>query len=151
MKKRTNEGNTLTQLILEIFQINGELLAAGNKITKPFGLTSARWQIMGAIDLAEQPLTVAQIARRMGLTRQGVQRIVNDLKQLDMVELLDNRDHKRAPLIAITSAGEIVMAKIDQAQINWVNQLSCNLNEQTIHQALNLLEKVRGRLEQNNE
>ena len=151
MKKRTNEGNTLTQLILEIFQINGELLAAGNKITKPFGLTSARWQVMGAIDLAEQPLTVAQIARRMGLTRQGVQRIVNDLKQIEMVELLDNRDHKRAPLIAITAAGAIVMAKVDQAQINWVNQLSCNLNERTIHQALNLLEKVRGRLEQNND
>ncbi len=148
MNKRTEEGKALTQFILEIFQINGELLAAGNSITKPFGLTSARWQVMGAIDLVEQPLTVAQIARRMGLTRQGVQRIVNDLKQLDMVTLLDNRDHKRAPLIAITAAGKTVMAKIDQAQIAWVNQLSEGLNERTIHQALNLLKKTRTQLEQ---
>ena len=151
MNNRTKEGETLTQLILEIFQINGELLAAGNKITKPFGLTSARWQVMGAIDLAERPLTVAQIARRMGLTRQAVQRIVNDLKQLNMIEMLDNRDHKRAPLIAITTAGETVMEKINQAQISWVNQLSSGLNDRTIHQAHNLLEKVRGRLEQDND
>ena len=77
MKKRTPKSEVLTALILEIFQLNGTLLAAGNQITKPHGMTSARWQIMGAIELAGQPLTVSQIARRMGLTRQAVQRIAN--------------------------------------------------------------------------
>ncbi|MDE0095181.1 MAG: helix-turn-helix domain-containing protein, partial [Gammaproteobacteria bacterium] len=61
-------------------------------------MTSARWQVMGAVDQSKHSLTVAQIARRMGLARQGVQRIVNDLVELGFVVLEENIDHKRSPL-----------------------------------------------------
>ena len=65
--ERTPVGECLTELVLETFRLNGAILVAGNRMTKPHGLTSARWQVMGAIDIAGTPLTVAQIARRMGL------------------------------------------------------------------------------------
>jgi DNA-binding MarR family transcriptional regulator len=61
----------MTDLVLEIFRVNGLLLAVGDRLTKELGLTSARWQVMGA--LADGPLTAAQIARKMGLKRQSVQ------------------------------------------------------------------------------
>ncbi len=141
--KKTPEGDALTSLILETFRLNGALLAAGNQLTKPFGLTSARWQVMGAIDVAGQSLTVAQIARRMGLARQGVQRIVNDLEQLAMVVLKPNLDHKRAHLVTISEEGAKVMNEINKIQIAWVNQLSEGLSEQQIKQALRLMESVR--------
>jgi len=48
----------MTNLILEIFRVNGLLLAAGDRLTRDLGLTSARWQVLGA--LAEGPLTAAQ-------------------------------------------------------------------------------------------
>ena len=147
MAKRTPEGEILTRLILEIFRLNGSLLDAGNKITKPHGLTSARWQVMGAIELATQPLTVAQIARRMGLARQGVQRIVNDLIKLGMVEVNTNIDHKRAPLVSISNTGIDTMVKIDKAQKSWVNQLSDGLGDRQFNQALKLLQTVRERCE----
>ena len=147
MKKRTPNGNALTAVILETFRLNGALIEAGNEITKPYSLTSARWQVMGAIDLAGQPMTVAQIARRMGLSRQGVQRIVNDLVKIGLLEPIANIDHKRSPLIAISDKGEKVMLKVNQAQIVWVNQLSKGLNKQNIDQTLALLEMVRERLE----
>ena len=148
MTKRTRAGQALTDLILETFRLNGELLDAGNRITKPHGLTSARWQVMGSIDLARQPLTVAQIARRMGLARQGVQRIVNDLEGLGMMVLKANIDHKRSPLVAITEEGSQVMAAIDKAQSSWVNRLSDDLSERQIQQALQILRSVRERCEQ---
>ena len=147
MTKRTREGQALTSLILETFRLNGALLAAGNRITKPYGLTSARWQVMGAIDLAERSLTVAQIARRMGLSRQGVQRIVHDLERLGMVVLEPNLDHKRAPLVSISDRGNDAMAEIGKAQIEWVNALSDGVDEQQVSQALETLETFRGRLE----
>ena len=107
--KRTPEGEALTSLILETFRLNGALLASGNRLTRPFELTSARWQVLGPIE--GQPLSVAQIARRMGLARQGVQRIVNDLLGLGIVVLEPNIDHKRAPLIALTDAGKKIMVE----------------------------------------
>lgn len=148
MKKRTAAGESLTDLILETFRINGALLAAGNQLTKPYGLTSARWQVMGAIDLADGPLTVAQIGRRMGLARQGVQRIVNDLEQLGMVVLKPNPDHKRAPLVSIDDTGRKVLAEIDKAQIEWVNELSKGVTKSQASQALEVLQSIRKRTEE---
>ncbi len=148
MTERTPAGNALTDLILEVFRLNGELLDTGDQITKPYGLTSARWQVMGALDLEGRSLTVAQIARRMGLARQGVQRIINDLERLGMVVFEDNVDHKRAKLVALTADGRQAMAQIDKAQIAWVNQLSEGLSERQLNQALKLMQTVRERSEQ---
>jgi len=146
--KRTPTGEALTDLVLETFRLNGEMLDAGNRLTKPHGLTSARWQVMGAIDLAGQPLTVAQIARRMGLARQGVQRIVNDLQSIGMVVLQDNLDHKRAPLVSISTDGNLAIEAVNKAQIAWINQLSEGLSERPIRQALKILRAVRERSEE---
>ncbi len=150
MSKRIPAGEALTELVLETFRFNGAVLEAGNRITEPHGLTSARWQVMGAIHLAGQPLTVAQIARRMGLARQGVQRIINDLKRLDMVVLEPNIDHKRAPLISLTKQGANTLTAVDKAQVIWINQLSGDLSERQIKQALKILRIVRERTEQTN-
>ena len=143
--KRTPEGEALTSLILETFRLNGALLASGNQLTKPFGLTSARWQVLGPI--ADESLTVAQIARRMGLARQGVQRIVNDLERLGVVVLEPNIDHKRAPLVTLTESGKEIMAEVDNAQAAWVNKLSDGLSERQIKQALKVIETARKRIE----
>ena len=148
MKRRTASGDSLTSLILEIFRANGALIEAGNVLTNPYGLTSSRWQVLGAIDLADQPLTVSQIARRMGLSRQAVQRIVNDLVKLEMVSLEDNLDHKRAPLIAFTRKAENAMAAINLAQTEWVNRLSEGLDAAEIDAAHKLLAQINQRLNQ---
>ncbi|MGB1010016.1 MAG: MarR family winged helix-turn-helix transcriptional regulator [Thiolinea sp.] len=140
MMKHTNEGEALTGLILEIFRLNGALLTSGNKLTKPFGLTSARWQVLGPI--SKELLTVAQIARRMGLARQGVQRIVNDLENLGLVAFQENIDHKRAPLIALTEAGKAMMVEVDEVQAAWANNLAEGLSEQQIKQASNIIKLV---------
>ncbi len=133
-------------MILETFKLNGALLDVGNQLTEPYGLTSARWQVMGAIDLAGQAMTVAQIARRMGLARQGVQRIANDLEGIGMVRFMDNVDHKRAKLVSLTPTGRKTMDQINKAQAAWVNELSSDLGEKKIKQALSLLRSVQTRL-----
>ena len=77
--RRTARGDAATSVILTIFRANGLLLAAGDALAGSHGLTAARWQVLGAIALAGRPLTVPQIARRMGLQRQSVHASVNRL------------------------------------------------------------------------
>ena len=72
--------DTITDLVLETFRLNGRLLASGDALVADLGLTSARWQVIGAIALSPVPLSVAQIARNMGLTRQAVQRLANEME-----------------------------------------------------------------------
>jgi DNA-binding MarR family transcriptional regulator len=92
-------------MTLEIFRLNGALIALGDALMAPLGLTSARWQVMGAIAEARGALPVAGIARNMGLVRQSVQRIVNELSELDLVYLAPNPHHRSAKLVHLTEGG----------------------------------------------
>lgn len=134
-----------TEIILETFRFNGLLLAAGDRLTADLGLSSARWQVMGA--LADGPLTVAGIGRRMGLTRQAVQRIANELAGSDHAAFADNPDHKRAKLLDLTPKGRRAFATISARQIAWSNALAEGLALRDLATALDLLRALRGRLE----
>src|ERR687895_770705 len=97
----TREGEAATDVILAAFRANGLLLAAGAAPAADEGLTSARWQVLGAVALAERPLTVPQIARRMGLTRQSVHATAKRLAADGFLELAPNADHRRSPLVGL--------------------------------------------------
>ena len=60
----TSKQEEYLQLVEAVFQANGKLLAIGDQLSAEFGLTGARWQVLGALQLENRPLTVAQIARR---------------------------------------------------------------------------------------
>jgi DNA-binding MarR family transcriptional regulator len=77
--KRTPAGEALTGLMLNLLRLNSLILTAGDRLVAPLSLTSARWQILGAVISAERPQPVAWIARDLGANRQNVQRIINDL------------------------------------------------------------------------
>ena len=61
------EADALTSLILEVFRLNGCLISAGDDLVSDLGLTSARWQVLGAMALTPAAETVARLARSMGL------------------------------------------------------------------------------------
>lgn len=103
-------------LVLEIFKLNGELISFGDNVVAPIGLTSARWQILGTIAKNERPLSVPQIARAMNLSRQAVQRVINDMLELKLIETSDNPDHKLAKLICMSELGK---SKFQQATDLW--------------------------------
>jgi DNA-binding MarR family transcriptional regulator len=103
-------------LVLEIFRLNGALIALGDDLMAPLALTSARWQVIGAIAEARGALSVAGIARNMGLVRQSVQRIVNELQHLGWVGLAPNPHHRRAKLVHLTEQG---VALFDTACARW--------------------------------
>ncbi|NUO40682.1 MAG: MarR family transcriptional regulator [Streptomyces sp.] len=58
------------------------------------------------------PMTVPQMARIMALTRQFVQRMVNDAAAGGWVEVTPNPAHQRSSLIRITAGGEAVIDAI---------------------------------------
>jgi DNA-binding MarR family transcriptional regulator len=144
---RTVEGDAATELILETFRVNGLLLAAGNRLVAAERLTAARWQVLGAVALAGRPLTVPQIARRMGLTRQAVQATVNRLLAEALAEARGNLDHRRSPLIALTERGRRKYAAVDQRQARWINELSAGLKSADLAAAAGVLREIGGRLE----
>lgn len=147
-EKHSTAGAALTELVLEIFRLNGRLLSAGDKLVADIGLTSARWQVLGAIHFAPEPQTVSWLARSMGLTRQAVQRIVNELETEGLVTFKANPAHRRAQLVTMTRKGQSTYAAADRRQTPWVNTLAKGLDRAELQRALALLGAIRSKLEE---
>jgi len=146
-ERHSNAGKALTDLILETFRLNGRLLVSGDRLIAGLGLTSARWQVLGAVHFAPSPQPVAWLARSMGLNRQGVQRIVNELEAEGFLEFRPNPHHRRAQLVVLTTTGEAAYAAAERRQVPWVNALAKGLRADDIAAALVVMTAVRERLE----
>lgn len=134
-----------TDLVLEVFRLNGQLLASGDRLSAPVGLTSARWQVLGA--LAGSPQTVAQIARAMGLTRQSVQRTVDVLVREGVLRQDPNPHHKRAMLVSLTDQGQAMLHAVTTLQRDWAAATAQGLSPDALTATTTLLRTIRERLE----
>lgn len=132
----------VTELILHIFRLNGALLAAGDRVVGELGLTSARWQLLGGIADQEEPLSVAQLARKMGVTRQGVQRIANELEAEGIVGFRANPRHKRAQLIELTIRGCELFEHSMELQRPWAAALGQGLTTSRVNEVCRTLEAL---------
>jgi DNA-binding MarR family transcriptional regulator len=151
MKTRTAAGAAATEVILSVFRANGLLVMSGDQLSASEDLTSARWQVLGAVALADRSLTVPQIARRMGLTRQSVHATVKRLITDGLVELLSNADHRRSRLVQLTDLGKRRYAAIDIRQVGWVNRLAQGIGRTDLETAARVLEELCARLEAEDE
>ena len=143
---RTPEGEAATDVVLRTFRANGLFLAAGDLLAAEEGLTSARWQVLGALALADRPLTVPQVARRMGLTRQSVQASVDRLRREGLVEAEDNPDHRRSPLMRLTDLGDEKFRAIQRRQVKWINALAADMRVSDLATTARVLEQLSERL-----
>lgn len=134
-------------LALETFRLNGALIAMGDALTAPFGLTSARWQVMGAIAEAQGSLPVASLARNMGLVRQSVQRIVGELSDGGLACLVENPHHKRAKLVQLTAKGADLFDQVNARWLPLAERLLSDLSADETGRCVALLRVMRDRVE----
>ena len=146
-KRHSPGGEALTDLVLAVFGLNGRLLTAGDRLVADLGLTSARWQVLGAIALSPSLQPVAWLARNMGLNRQGVQRIVNEMREDGLVELRPNPHHRRAHLVALTKRGEEAFACASRLQAPWANALAKGIEAEEFAETRRLLATLSERLD----
>ena len=67
-------------------------------------------------------MTVSQVARRLGLQRQSVQRTVDHMRGHGLVEILPNQDHRRAGLVAPSVEGRRILALLQERQQAWLGR-----------------------------
>ena len=145
--KHTQKGQNFTEIVLEIFNVSGLLGTEGHRLTKAFGLSSARWKVLGALEMSKTPLTVSQIARIMGLTRQAVQRLADAMKKDGLLDYQINPQHKRASHVILTVKGRGIYSLISEIQIPWANQKSKEINADDLKTTLKTLRKITALLE----
>ena len=123
------------------------MLTAGDRLGSGLGLTSARWQVLGAIAEADRPQPVAWVARDLGAYRQSVQRIINELHREGLVAFEANPHHRRAQLVVLTDKGRRAFEAAMDLQAPWVNSLSVGLSVKDIETVHRVVTAMRKKLE----
>lgn len=112
----------IARLVADVFELAGLLRRSGEVVAAREGHTQARWQLLSVV--SDRALTVPQAARRLGVTRQRVQRVANDLVVCGLAELRHNPDHRTSPLLVLTENGRRVLQAITERAIVVNNRLA---------------------------
>jgi DNA-binding MarR family transcriptional regulator len=141
----TKAGEALTDVILTTFRLNARLMDAAQDLAVAGGLTAAWWQVLGGV--LDEPRTVADIGRRMGMTRQGVQRVADLLVERGLAEYRRNPAHRRAKLLACTEAGYWAIRRISIQQHPWAARIGAEVGTDELRAALDTMQDLVAALE----
>ena len=101
---RTAQAGLVPLIIADLYELAGAFRRNGEGLARGLGQTQARWQVLSAASGAA--LTVPQLARRLGVTRQNVQRIADLLVADGLARFAGNPDHRTSPHLVLTDAGQ---------------------------------------------
>jgi DNA-binding MarR family transcriptional regulator len=138
-------GKLLTDVIISTFRLNARLLEKAQELAVAGDLTAAWWQVLGGV--LDSPRSVAEIGRRMGMARQGVQRVADLLVQRGLAEYRPNPAHRRAKLLACTEAGYWAIRRITVVQHPWADRLGSEVGADDLRHALETMRRLVAALE----
>jgi DNA-binding MarR family transcriptional regulator len=142
---QSEAGALLTDFVLTTFRLNGRLMEVAQEFAVEGEITAAWWQVLGGV--LDEPRTVAEIGRRMGMTRQGVQRVADLLVERGLAEYRPNPAHRRAKLLACTEAGYWAIRRISLAVVPWGNRVGAEIGAGELREALATMRRLIGVLE----
>ncbi|MFM9594626.1 MarR family winged helix-turn-helix transcriptional regulator [Streptomyces scabiei] len=140
-----DQQDLLSRTAVGIFRLNGQFLSVADELTRPAGLTAAWWQVLGAV--LPEPLPVAGVARAMGVTRQGVQRVADLLVGRGLAEYVPNPAHRRAKLLAPTPAGRAAIDRVEPGHAALAARLARELGEEEFAETVRVIEQLSGVLD----
>jgi DNA-binding MarR family transcriptional regulator len=137
---RSPAGEAFNDVLLLVLRLHGSFTAAGEALAKPVGQTLARWLVLD--QCRDAAATVSEIARRLRLARQSVQRIADLLVADGLCRYRDNPHHQRAKLLELTAAGRSALYTIDAAQHAWCDTLAAAIGEPTLRRTAAALGRI---------
>ncbi|GAA2819005.1 MarR family winged helix-turn-helix transcriptional regulator [Kribbella solani] len=144
--KRSEGGVVVTDVILATFRLNARLMEAAQGLAQHGDMTAAWWQVLGGV--LDEPRSVADVGRIMGVSRQGVQRIADLLVERGLAEYRPNPAHRRAKLLACTEAGYWAIRQISVAQGPWTTELAKSVDVEDLRTTLRTMQALITTLEE---
>ncbi len=119
---------SLSKLIAATHRAHDALVSADDKLLSDIGLSHARARLLATLANEGVPRTVSQLARVLGVARQGVQRLADDLAAAGFIVFEENPGHARARLASLTEVGKRAHAEAEKRHHAWAERLSAGLS-----------------------
>ncbi len=137
MTARDDANPQIRLLVADLYEAAGAMRRHGDLLAAAAGQTQARWQLLSVASAGDW--TVPRIAHRLGITRQAVQRVADDLVAAGLVVAEPNPHHRRSRLIRLTPAGHDALALIVARADGWHRHLAAGLDAEDVATARRVL------------
>ena len=149
MKQKVGRGATkgmaLQELILETITTFFQLRTYGKQLgaVTPWG--GGYWGLLRMMKL-QGPMTVPQVARMRGHTRQRIQKLADEMVADGVIEFFDNPAHQRSKLMRLTRKGVAVYEQLSARIAALADKLAVEMDESEIQSAVTTLRKLQQKL-----
>jgi DNA-binding MarR family transcriptional regulator len=94
-----------SELLFSMLRLNKTLTDGLDIVFSNIDLLGTQWRVLRLIGASADGLPVPHIARKLGMTRQGVQRLVDRMQGLGFIAFGDNEHHSKSPRAVLTRKG----------------------------------------------
>ena len=123
---RAADPTEINALVANVLEAAGALRRHGDRQAANVGQTQARWQLLSVV--SDEPTTVPAASRRLGVSRQAVQRLADVLRDEGYLRDAPNPAHATSPLFALTPNGRRALTALTNENQPW-NRLAA----ETLH------------------
>ena len=139
-RRQAKAAGIVPRLVADVFHLAGAFRRRGEAIAGQSGRTQAEWQLLSAV--SDGARTVPQIARRLGYTRQSVQRTADHLHAKSLVRFTRNPDHKKSALVEMTGEWGQALDRMTRAADDFHRELASQVDFRAVVEAEALLRKL---------
>ncbi|MEU4535536.1 MarR family winged helix-turn-helix transcriptional regulator [Streptosporangium sp. NPDC023825] len=141
-KARNPAPNEPADRLAEVFDLVGPLYRrAQRKVEQDAPIAGLSVGVRAVLNMLCEhgPMTVPQMGRAQALSRQFVQRMINDAAARNLVEFAPNPAHKRSSLIRLTEEGRAAIAAVIDRERAVLRQAGGELSDTEIAACIRVL------------
>jgi DNA-binding MarR family transcriptional regulator len=138
--------NSERDLVAGIIQLANLLTRRLAPIFEKAKVTPQQWAILSALDAADEPMTLAGLARRMMVSKQNMTGMIARLEQLGLADRAGDPNDLRSSRVQLTRRGRTLVEKFRPAYEQWRGALGGEVSERDLASATRVVEKLLDRL-----
>jgi MarR family transcriptional regulator for hemolysin len=115
---------------------------------KPMGLSQAKWRTLLHLSVADEPLTQAEIAARLGIEEPSLVTLLHRLENERWVERRGSSRDRRCKTVHLCVRAERVIARINKTATALRRELLTDIQPKELRICMRVLDQIRSRAEQ---
>ena len=134
-------------LVTGVIQLANLLMRHLAPVFQKANVTPQQWAILAALDGAEEPLTMAGLARTMLVSKQNMTGMVARLEELALVDRQADPKDLRSARLGLTRRGRATVEKLRPAYEAWQRALGQDIAERDLAALTRTVDRLIERLQ----
>src|SRR6266536_4019783 len=115
---------------------------------KPMGLSQAKWRTLMHVSLAEEALTQAEIAGRLGVEEPSVVTLLHRLEREGWITRTNSPHDRRCKMVLLGRRAQRVIGQINATADKLRHELLADITDSDLKTCMRVLARVRDRAEE---